>query len=72
MGSVCDCLPIVRYDVVLGQPVWQVRKRVIKPFLYSESSSIHLPMSFDYSFFFKGLRKLLQQEQIIVVNCVEC
>ena len=57
---------IVRYDYVLGQAIWQVRKRMIKPMLYSESSSIHLPLSFDYTFFFKGLRLLLEQEHVIV------
>ena len=57
---------LVRYDYLLSQAIWQVRKRVVKPFLYSESATIHLPMSFDYSFFFKGLRLLLQQEHVIV------
>ena len=68
--GMCSWLAVhlVRYDYVLGQAIWQVRKRMIKPVLYSESSSIHLPLSFDYSFFFKGLSLLLEQERVNVVN----
>ena len=48
--------------------IWQVRKRVIKPVVYSESLSIHLPITFNYSFFFKGMAMLLEQEHIVVIE----
>ena len=60
----------MRFDTTLGQPIWQVRKKEIKPSLFTQSVDVHLPLSFQYSFLFEGLRRLLQQEHL-VVGCAE-
>lgn len=66
----CDASHVVRFDTTLGQPIWQVQKKEIKPSLFTQSVDVHLPLSFQYSFLFEGLRRLLQQEHL-VVGCTE-
>ena len=58
--------PVVRFDSTLGQAIWQIRKKVIQPSLFSQSVGIHLPLSFQYTLLFEGLRRLLQQEHLVV------
>lgn len=56
----------MRYDYGIKQTIWQLRKRVIKPFLVAESSLVKLPDGFDFAFFFGGMKRLLQQEHVMV------
>lgn len=58
--------PVVRFDSTLGQAIWQIRKKVIPPTLFSQSAGIHLPLSFQYTLLFEGLRRLLRQEHLVV------
>ena len=60
----------VRYDYGIKQTIWQLRKRVIKPFLVAESSLVKLPDGFDFAFFFGGMKRLLQQEHVMVLKRV--
>lgn len=56
----------MRFDYNARQSVWRLRKREERPDWLLLSARAALPAQFDFAFFFAGMKRLLEQEHVLV------